>query len=350
MKIVVDSKIPYMKGVAETLANQVIYAEGHDFTPELVHDADALFVRTRTHCNSSLLKGSHVRFIATATIGYDHIDTEWCQQAGITWTNAPGCNSGGVEQYVHSALLLLERHRAFTLRGATLGVVGVGHVGSRVARVGKELGMQVLLCDPPRAEKESGTIFSKLEDLAEQCDIITFHTPLTRGGAHPTFHLGNEAFFHSLGKCPFIINTSRGEVIDNEALLHALNEKRVADAIVDVWENEPAINRRLLERAFVATPHIAGYSGDGKANATRMSLEAFCRFFHLPESFHIEPPAPENPVIQADTLSEALLSIYNPMEDSLRLKAHPEAFEQLRGNYSYRREACAYTIITNRQV
>lgn len=346
MKIVVDSKIPYMKGVAETLADEVVYAEGHDFTPELVRDADALFVRTRTRCNSQLLEGSCVRFIATATIGYDHIDTEWCRQAGITWTNAPGCNSGGVEQYVHSALLLLERCHAFTLRGSTLGVVGVGHVGSRVARVGKNLGMKVLLCDPPRAERETGTKFFKLEELAQQCDIITFHTPLTREGAHPTFHLANKAFFHSLSKSPFIINTSRGEVVDNEALLHALNEKLVTDAIIDVWENEPVINRLLLEHVLVGTPHIAGYSGDGKANATRMSLEAFCRFFHLPASFNIEPPAPENPIIQATTLSDALLAIYNPMEDSQRLKAHPDAFEQLRGNYFYRREASAYTIIT----
>lgn len=345
MKVIVDSKIPYMRGVIERLADEVVYAEGRDFTPALVRDADALFVRTRTRCDRALLEGSRVRFIATATIGFDHIDTDFCRRAGITWANAPGCNSGGVEQYVHSALLLLERDRGFRLEGACLGVVGVGHVGSRVARVGRHLGMEVLLCDPPRAEREGPAGFSGLAELVERCDVITFHTPLERGGAHPTRHLADAAFFASLARRPYIFNTSRGEVVDNEALLDALEQGRVADAVLDVWENEPVINRRLLERVFVGTPHIAGYSGDGKANATRMSLRACCRFFHLPEDFRIEPPRPADPVVRAVSEADALLQVYNPQADSLRLKAAPDSFEALRGDYHYRREAGAYTFI-----
>ena len=190
MKVIVDKKIPYLQGVIERLADEVVYAEGRDFTPELVRDADALFVRTRTCCDSALLAGSRVRFIATATIGFDHIDTDFCRASGITWTNAPGCNA---------ALLLLERERGFSLRGACLGVVGVGHVGSRVADVGRRLGMTVLCCDPPRAEAEGPEGFTSLEELVSRSDLITFHTPLTREGAHPTWHLADEAFFTRRG-------------------------------------------------------------------------------------------------------------------------------------------------------
>lgn len=346
MKVIVDTKIPYIKGIIERLADEVVYAEGGEFDSRLVHDADALLVRTRTRCDRTLLEGSRVRFIATATIGFDHIDTDYCRRAGITWANAPGCNSGGVEQYVHSVLLLLARERNLHLQGACLGVVGVGHVGSRVARVGRSLGMNVRLCDPPRAEREGGEGFCTLEEIARTCDVITFHTPLTRSGEYPTLHLADRAFFASLrSRRPCIINTSRGEVVDNEALLDALERKLVADAVLDVWEGEPCVNRRLLERVFIGTPHIAGYSGDGKANATRMALQAYCRFFGLPEDFRIEPPAPDNPTISAATEADALLQIYNPMTDSLRLKSDPDGFEAQRGNYHYRREAGAYTIV-----
>ena len=342
MKVIVDEKIPYMQGIIESLADEVVYAAGGSFTPELVHDADALFVRTRTRCDRALLEGSRVKFIATATIGFDHIDTAWCREAGIRWANAPGCNSGGVEQYVHSALLVLARERGLRLPDACLGVVGVGHVGSRVARVGRHLGMRVLLCDPPRAEAEGPEGFCALDELARQCDVITFHTPLTREGAHTTLHLADEAFFGSLLRKPVIINTSRGEVVSNSALLRALECGQVSDAVIDVWEHEPDIDLRLLERVAIGTPHIAGYSADGKANATRMALQAFCRFFGLPETFRIEPPAPACSVIRAASEADALLQIYSPATDSRMLKAHPEQFEALRNNYFYRREATAY--------
>lgn len=323
MKVIIDHKIPYIKEAIEKIADDVVYLPGNAFTKEDVKDADALIVRTRTKCNRELLEGSQVKFIATATIGYDHIDTEYCREAGITWTNCPGCNAGSVEQYVHSALLLLEEKKGLDLKNATIGVVGVGHVGSRVARMAEELGMKVLLNDPPRAEQgESG--FVDLATIARECDVITFHTPLNREGIYRTYHLVDEDFLFSLERTPFVINSSRGEVVDTASLLVALAAGKVKAAVVDTWEYEPRISRELMEVAFLATPHIAGYSADGKANATRMSLEALCRFFGIEANFCILPP--EGP------------KGYDPTQDSEWLKASPEKFEWFRGNYPLRRE------------
>ena len=344
MKVIVDDKIPFIREALATLADEAVYIPGKDFTPELVRDADALIVRTRTRCDRRLLEGSRVRFIATATIGFDHIDTAFCQEAGITWQNAPGCNSASVAQYMHSSLLLLQRQKDFRLEGKTLGVIGVGNVGTKVAQVGRELGMRVLLNDPPRQEKEGGNLFSPLKQLMEECDVLTFHVPLIRGGVHKTFHLADSDFFGRLKRRPVIANTSRGEVIETQALLHALQEGKVRDAIIDVWEHEPDINLNLLDHVFIGTPHIAGYSADGKANATRMSLDALCRFFHLDARYRIEPPAPPQPLIEAHDLTEASLAMYDPRRDDQALRLHPECFEKLRGDYPLRREKEAFQV------
>lgn len=323
MKVIIDHKIPYIKEAIERIADDVVYLPGNAFTKENVKDADALIVRTRTKCNRDLLEGSQVKFIATATIGYDHIDTEYCREAGITWTNCPGCNASSVEQYIHSVLLLLKEKKGLDLKNATIGVVGVGHVGSRVARMARELGMKVLLNDPPRAEQgESGFVY--LTTIARECDVITFHTPLNREGSYRTYHLADEDFLFSLERAPFVINSSRGEVVDTASLLAALAAGKVKAAVIDTWEYEPRISRELMEVAFLATPHIAGYSADGKANATRMSLEALCRFFGIEAEFNILPP--EGP------------KGYDPTRDSEWLKASPEKFEWFRGNYPIRRE------------
>lgn len=322
----------------------MVYAPGKDFTPELVRDADALIVRTRTHCNRDLLEGSRVRFIATATIGFDHIDTEYCKQAGIEWTNAPGCNSASVAQYIQSSLLVWKSVRNKRLDELTIGIIGVGNVGSKVAKVAQDFGMRVLLNDLPREEKEGTKRFSSLEKIAEECDIITFHVPLYKEGKYKTFHLADDVFFQSLKRKPVIINTSRGEVIQTDALLKALNSRMISDTIIDVWEHEPEINRDLLEKAFIGTPHIAGYSADGKANATRMSLDAICKFFQIKGDYEINAPAPASPIIHAKNHEEAVLQMYNPTEDSNRLKNQPELFETLRGDYPLRREEKAYII------
>lgn len=336
MKVIVDNKIPYIAGEIEKIADKVVYLPGDAFTKEEVKEADALVVRTRTHCNRDLLEGSQVKFIVTATIGFDHIDTEYCHEAGIAWTNCPGCNAGSVEQYIHSVLLLLKREKGLKLEEATLGIVGVGHVGSRVKRMAESLGMKVLLNDPPRADKgEKG--FVDLRTIASESDIITFHTPLIKEGIYRTYHLVDKDFLFSLKRNPVIINSSRGEVVDTASLLIALSAGKVKDAVIDTWEYEPVISRELMEVAFLATPHIAGYSADGKANATRMSLEALARFFGVEADFCVMPP--EYSGIQfSDDAEEAYLQAYNPTRDSEWLKKCPEKFEWFRGSYPLRRE------------
>ncbi|RGV33953.1 4-phosphoerythronate dehydrogenase PdxB [Bacteroides clarus] len=347
MKVIVDNKIPFIKEAIEKIADEVVYVPGKDLTPSLVKDADALIIRTRTHCNRGLLEGSKVKFIATATIGFDHIDTEYCREAGITWTNAPGCNSASVAQYLHSSLILLQESKGINLSEATIGIIGVGNVGSKVVKVAQELGMRVLLNDLPREDKEGKQNFSSLQTLAKECNVLTFHVPLYKEGKYRTYHLADAAFFQSLKQKPVIINTSRGEVIETDALLNALETKLISDAIIDVWENEPAINLTLLKKVFLGTPHIAGYSADGKANATRMSLDALCRYFNIQADYQIIPPAPSQPQITAETLSDAYLQIYDPRQDSNALKTHPELFEKLRGDYPLRREKKAYTILNH---
>ncbi len=329
MKIVADDKIPYIREKLALLADEVVYRNGADISAADVRDADALVIRTRTRCDEQLLAGSRVQFIATATIGFDHLDTDYLQRAGITWTNCPGCNAGSVAQYVECSLLLLERTQGFKLRGATIGIVGFGHVGSKVRAVAERMGMRVLVCDPPLGQAD----FVSLDVIEQEADVITFHVPLTHEGPYATCHMADETFFQRIPRVPYIINTSRGEVVDNTALLQALHTGKVRDAVLDVWEGEPTVNRTLLQRVFIGTPHIAGYSADGKVNADNMVIAAMCRHFHLPNPGMIVPPVPTS---QPSPLSP--LSYYNPMEDSEKLKSNPSDFEFLRNHYPLRRE------------
>ncbi len=343
MKVIVDDKIPYIREALSAMGVEAQHVEGSKFTSAIVRDADALIVRTRTHCNGSLLEGSNVQFIATATIGYDHIDTAYCESHGIRWTNAPGCNAASVRQYIQSALLLLQKEQGLNLSTATLGVVGVGHVGTLVVEMARSWGMRVLCCDPPRAERgEQG--FVSLNTIAREADVVTLHTPLTQAGPHATYHLADEAFFNSLQRKPYFINTSRGETTDTAALLRALERGKIAQCIIDVWEHEPDINLELLSCCYLGTPHIAGYSADGKANATRMSLEALSHHFGLGDVPEILPPSPSKTINSCYSRAEALLSIYNPHDDSHALKSSPELFEHLRGHYPLRREEQAYKL------
>ena len=330
MKIVVDDKIPYIREKLELMADEVVSLRGADISAEDVRDADALIVRTRTRCDEQLLRGSKVQLVATATIGFDHIDTAYMQRAGIKWTNCPGCNAGSVAQYVECSLLLLERLRGFTLQGATIGVVGCGHVGSKVRAVAERLGMHVLVCDPLLGDAD----FVTMDVIEREADVVTFHVPLTREGQYATWHLADERFFQRLSRVPYIVNTSRGGVVDNQALLQALQEGRVRDAILDVWEGEPGLNLELLQRVFIGTPHIAGYSADGKVNADNMVIDALCRHFGLTNPGLIKAPSlPDGFKYTGDPLE-----LYNPMTDSEKLKREPSKFESLRNNYPRRRE------------
>ncbi|MBO6189776.1 MAG: 4-phosphoerythronate dehydrogenase [Alloprevotella sp.] len=339
MKIVIDDRIPYLRGQAERLGD-CVYLSGADISATDVRDADALIVRTRTRCDAALLQGSSVRFVATATIGFDHLDTAFLDDAGIAWTNCPGCNAASVAQYVGSSLYLLRRDGLIS-RDAVVGIVGVGHVGTKVAQVCRELGFRTLLNDPPRAAAEGGQAFCSLEYIAERAEVITFHVPLTANGPWPTHHFVDTSFLQSLAQRPVVINSSRGEVVATSALIEALDAGRVRAAVVDTWEDEPHISLPLLRRTYIATPHIAGYSADGKACGTQMALQAVALAFGKNLSFDIQAPAIASDYVYrlagADDAPIAV-QLYNPMVDSRALKATPERFEQLRGHYPLRRE------------
>lgn len=331
MKIVVDDKIPYISEKLALLADDVVYLRGAVINADDVRDADALIVRTRTQCNRQLLEGSRVEFVATATIGFDHIDTDYMVQAGITWTNCPGCNAGSVAQYLECSLLLLQQQKGLDLQRATIGIVGCGHVGSKVKAVAERLGMRVLVCDPLLENAE----YVSMDVIERDADVITFHVPLTHDGKYATIHMADDDFFHRLSRVPYIINTSRGGVVDNTALLQALNEGRVRDAILDVWEGEPHVNLDLLSKVFIGTPHIAGYSADGKVNADNMVIDALCQHFGLPHPGRILPP----PLPADFKYTGSALDLYNPLIDSEKLKSDSSKFEFLRNNYPLRRES-----------
>lgn len=353
MKVVVDNKIPFLKGVLEPFA-EVVYLPGSEISRDHVADADALITRTRTKCNEKLLAGTKVKFIATATIGFDHIDTSWCEQNGIFWTNAPGCNSGSVYQYIASVLVALSRKHNFKFADRTLGVIGVGNVGRKIVKLGEWLGMRVLLNDPPRQRKEGPCGYLSLEGIIRECDIITCHVPLNMSGDDKTFHLVDEQMLRRLNSEAILINSSRGEVVDNQALLKVLSDMYIAGAVLDVWENEPNIDEKLVGKLDIVTPHIAGYSADGKANGTSMSVQALAKHFNLPLSrwFAEDVPMPENYKLYVDckkrtvqdVLCEGIAYTYDVMDDDKRLRASLPTFEKQRGNYPLRREFHAYEI------
>ena len=332
MRVIVDSHIPNIQGLIEPYA-EVLYLEPGDISREAVKDADALIVRTRTRCNADLLDGSRVRFIGSATIGTDHIDLDYCASHGITVRNAPGCNAPAVAQWVFCAIHAWMQARGIaTPEGLTLGIVGVGHIGSIVARWGRELGFTVLLNDPPR-EKRDGSFdvnIFPLEELQRRCDIITFHTPITREGQWPTWHLCDQAFLDALACCRLILDAARGPIADNAALL-----RWHGDVGLDCWENEPVISRELLEKAIVATPHVAGYSREGKQRGTAMMLAALNDFY----GWDIPVPeitAPATGAVQV-TL-DGIAASYDILADTAALKADPAGFEALRNHYLHRPE------------
>lgn len=356
MKIIIDDKIPYIEGAFEEVA-EVIYLPGSKTTPEIARDADAIVTRTRTICNEKLLADSSVKFIATATIGYDHIDTDYCNANGIKWTNAPGCNSKSVEQYIASTIMVLAEKNGWNLTEKCIGVVGVGNVGSKVARVAQIFGMKVLLNDPPRERAEGAEKFVSLQTIMEQADIITLHVPLEYKGDDATFHLADKVFFEGLKKQPVLINSCRGEVVETQAVKKALKSSFISDFVCDCWENEPDIDMELLNLTSIATPHIAGYSKDGKATGTLMSVQAINDFFNLGLN-NWEPSGvelPTQPIIQIDgiglseqeILSKAILHTYDIRSDDKDFRANTSLFEQLRGDYPVRREFPAFTIKHN---
>ena len=367
MKIVIDDKIPFIRGAFERWAD-VVYAPGRSIDAGMVADADALIVRTRTKCNAELLEGSSVRIVASATIGFDHIDTAWLEQHGIRWANAPGCNSGSVMQYITSLLLFLAQKHTLDLPSLTLGIVGVGNVGSKVSGAAQALGMRVLLNDPPRQRRGEGTLlhaeagkggteFHPLRKILTDCDIITLHVPLNLEGEDKTFHLLGRHNIARMKRDAILINSSRGEVVDNIALRDALKKGSLRAAALDVWEGEPDTDAELVALTDIATPHIAGYSVDGKANATINSVRVVAEELGLPMRGWLPEglPQPAEPVINLAGVSEnslelvsrAVFHTYPIAEDDRLFRNGREKFEYLRDNYRIRREFGSYGVRTD---
>lgn len=337
MKITIDSAIPFIAGVFEPYA-EVQYLAGERFDAESVRDSDALIVRTRTKCNAALLDNSQVRLIATATIGYDHIDLDYCRAHGIEVATAAGCNSRGVLQWVAAALKSATERNGSKPCDHRLGIVGVGNIGRLVEEYALRWGFEVVRCDPPRKRAEGGD-FRSIDEVASTCNIITFHVPLIREGEDRTVHLADEHFFSQLRPNTVILNASRGEVVDNKELSRAISEGRCS-AYLDVWENEPQINRTLLAQVVASTPHIAGYSAQGKANATAISVRALARAFNLP-LMDFYPAEVERIAPQTIGWAEMCATIDRYCDlatESRALREHPDHFEQLRNEYRYREE------------
>ncbi len=340
IKIVADSAIPFLEGVMEPYAD-VVYIPGNKIGHDDIIDADALMIRTRTHCNAELLEGTSVKFIATATIGTDHIDFPYCDSHGIVVRNAPGCNAGGVMEYVFSALYGLASRKAINLEGDTIGIIGVGHVGSLIERMALALGFRVLKCDPPRAAAEGPFGFCDLEYLLKNSQIVTMHTPLdetTRG-------MADAHFFDLMQPGAFFINASRGEVVCDDALKAAM--PKLGPVIIDTWNNEPNIDKELMDMVDIATPHIAGYSYQGKQNGTAAAVRAVAHYFGFQELFEFYPKAefPENEAVKLDLkglrqgeIAAVFQYNYPIFTDDFMFRLEPENFEKLRSEYKYRRE------------
>lgn len=329
MRIIIDSDIPHIRGILEPYA-EVKYLKGAEIDAKSIQNYDALIIRTRTKCDEALLRGSNVKIIATATIGTDHIDIDYCQHSGIEVRNAKGCNARGVLQWIAAVL----RHITLTDNkqpsNYCLGVVGVGSVGSLVSKHAQHWGFRIMECDPPRHEREGGE-FYPIERLAKECDILTFHTPLDS----TTQHLLNESLLRTMRHDAVILNASRGGVVDNLAVANSSHRY-----YFDVWENEPNIDPLILEKSVIATPHVAGYSAQGKANATAMVVNQIAEYFNLPLTTWYPSDAPRScaQLISWEELCRTIDEYYPISEESEKLKLHPEQFEAMRNNYSYREE------------
>jgi len=353
LKIVADENIPFAREACSTLGEVTLVA-GREVTRDTLRDAEVFFCRSVTKVDRELLEGTPVRFVGTATIGTDHVDLAYLREAGIGFASAPGSNANSVAEYVVAALLVLARRGGFELESRTLGVVGVGNVGSRVVAKAEALGMRVLENDPPLARETGEARFLPLEALCK-ADFLTLHVPLTREGEGATWHLADAALLGSLRPAAFVLNTSRGAVVDEAALKAALAERRIAGAVLDVWEGEPTIDLGLLRLAAIGTPHIAGYSFDGKVAATQMIYRAACEFLGVEATWDpsaIMPPA-GHPRLELDcagradeeVLREAVLTVYDIEADDRRLRQSPEPpaergayFDRLRKVYPQRRE------------
>lgn len=353
MLIVADENIPLLDAFFEGFGEIRRYP-GRSLDAASVKDADVLLVRSVTKVDRQLLQGSKVRFVGTCTIGTDHLDLDYFAAAGIHWSSAPGCNARGVVDYVLGSLLTLADLDGVALAQRTYGVVGAGEVGGRLVRVLRGLGWKVLVCDPLREAAEGGDYVS-LATILEQCDVISLHTPLQRGGAHPTWHLLGAAQLAQLRQGAWLINASRGPVVDNAALRELLLDRESVHAVLDVWEGEPQVDLQLADLCTLATPHIAGYSLDGRQRGTAQIYQALCRYLGEAEKVQLADLLPPPPLahIELDgtaepawALATLCRAVYDPRRDDADFRRslsddvteQRAAFDQLRKQYPARRE------------
>jgi len=354
LKIVADENIPFVREAFGSLG-QVETLPGRRINPEAVADAEALLVRSVTKVDSTLLEGSKVRFVGTATIGTDHVDGDYLSEREIAFAAAPGSNAASVAEYVFAALLMLAEREGFRLHDMSVGVVGVGNVGSRVAARAEALGMDVLLNDPPLSRETGDPKYLPIERILS-ADIVTIHVPLTYGGEDPTYQMVNEGFIDGMKSGAILINTSRGKVAESRALKRALDWDQLGEVILDVWENEPRPDPSLIERAAIATPHIAGYALDGKVRGTEMIYQAACEHFDADPTWRMEKALgpPEIPELtlktkgrhEEDVVREAVTAVYDIKADDARMRQmlkyppaeRPRAFDRMRREYPPRRE------------
>lgn len=348
MKIIVDENMPYARALFSRLG-EVHAVPGRPLPEGVLDDADALMVRSVTRVNADLLAGKPVKFVGTATAGTDHVDQHWLRQAGLGFSAAPGCNAIAVVEYVFSALLMLAERDGFALQDRTVGIVGVGNVGGRLQARLEALGIRTLLCDPPRADNGDAGEFLPLQTLVEQADILTFHTPLFKDGPYKSLHLADDALLRQLKPGTILINACRGPVVDNAALLNCLNDGQDLHAILDVWEPEPALNTDLLAKVEIGTPHIAGYTLEGKARGTTQVFEAFSQFIGQPQQIELNSLLPIPDVVSVQVhgpITQPVLKrlahlVYDVRRDDAplrRVAAMAGEFDKLRKNYVERRE------------
>ena len=354
MKIVADENIPFVRQCFEKLGEVFTYP-GRRINSDIVKDADILLVRSITKVDENLLGGSNVRFAATATIGIDHLDIDYLRKQEVKFASAAGCNANSVAEYIVAALLILARRHEFSLSEKTIGIVGVGNVGSRVVEKAGILNMNILQNDPPLERKTHYAHFRPLEELLEQSDILTLHVPLSYDGQDKTYHLADADLFEKMKNGSFLINTSRGAVVNNTSLLTALEQSKLSGAVLDVWEGEPEINEELLGAVDIGTPHIAGYSLDGKTNAALLIYQAACNFLNVQCDWKTpQLPPPQHPEIRIDAdkkndeqiLAEAVEKACDLERDDQALRKilkiplpeRKKFFDELRSEYPTRRE------------
>lgn len=348
MKILVDENMPYARELFSRLG-EVEAVPGRPIPAHALDDADALMVRSVTKVNEALLAGKKIQFVGTATAGTDHVDTAWLSGAGIGFSAAPGCNAIAVVEYVFSALLMLAERDGFALKDRTVGIVGVGNVGGRLQKRLEALGIKTLLCDPPRADRGDKEDFRSLDELVQQADVLTFHTPLYKDGPYKTQHLADEALIARLKPGAILINACRGPVVDNAALLNCLKRGQDLSVVLDVWEPEPDLNTELLAKVDIGTAHIAGYTLEGKARGTTQVFEAYSAFLGQRHQVALSTllPAPEfgritlHGALDQATLKRLVHLVYDVRRDDAPLRkvaGIPGEFDKLRKNYLERRE------------